>query len=89
MLEESVLNDCTPEVKTHCKAGLPYIEQEPVYQSYTALSMKYPEPEVVSKDVGGEIKVHHQMNAKPEMVCNLLLAVIILRRLELPVLHIL
>ena len=58
-LEESILNDCTPEIKTQVTPALPHVEQEAVYQSYTAHSMKYPEVAVEQKDVQKEIEVHH------------------------------
>ena len=42
-LEESVLSDCTPEIKTRVTPALPKEDKELVYQSYTAMSVKYPE----------------------------------------------
>jgi len=73
VLEESVLNDCTPEVKTHVTPALSHVESEAVYQSYTAHAVKYPEVEVVSHDVQKEINVHHDDVSSIDIVSIILI----------------
>ena len=68
VLEESVLNGCTPEIKSKATSGLPYGHHEGHYQSYTALSVKYPEVQVESKTLDGEVEASHDSLLQADVV---------------------